>query len=305
MPRSTSPPIRTLSPVLSVFLLDALHPSPDTEDSGGVNQRVTGLGNKYYKLRPNLAAAKNSGFKTLVTFGGAWSNHIYATAMVGKQQGLTTVGVIRGERPDRLSATLNDASHWGMHLEFVSRAVYKRGASPHLLQTLRDQYGEFYLLPEGGSNTLAIQGSAQIVSDLNQYRQDYDLLVLPVGTGGTLAGVVMGLNGRARVLGISVLKGGNFLHGKVQSFLNNLGCDERNWSINQEFHCGGYARCPDELKIFILDFENEHQIPLDPVYTGKMMFAIDRLRSNGLIAANTKVVAIHTGGLQGRRGFDF
>ena len=286
-------------------MLDALHPSPETEDSSGVNPGYTGLGNKYYKLRPNLAAVRNSGFETLITFGGAWSNHIYATAMAGKQQGLTTVGIIRGERPDRLSATLNDAIHWGMHLEFVSRAVYRASPSPHLLQTLRDQYGEFYLLPEGGSNTLAIQGSAQIVSDLKQYLQDYDLLVLPVGTGGTLAGVVMGLDGRAHALGISVLKGGNFLNGKVQSFLNNQGCNERNWSINQEFHCGGYARCPEELKDFILDFENEHQILLDPVYTGKMMFAIDKLRSNGLIAANTRVVAIHTGGLQGRRGFDF
>lgn len=240
-----------------------------------------------------------------MTFGGAWSNHIYATAMVGSQAGLTTVGIIRGERPENLSATLDDATRWGMHLEFVSRADYRQKDSAHLLQTLRDKYGEFYLLPEGGSNSIAVRGCAQIIGDLNQYLQDYDLLVLPVGTGGTLAGMVLGLGGQAQVLGISVLKGSEFLHDEVKTFLGNVGCTHRNWSINHDFHCGGYAKCPDDLRAFILNFEAVHQIPLDPVYTGKMMFAIESLRSSGALTAQSKVVAVHTGGLQGRRGFDF
>jgi 1-aminocyclopropane-1-carboxylate deaminase len=285
-----SAPLHKLSPYLSAFMLDAVH---------------EGLGNKFYKLKLNLQQVKHAGLKTIVTFGGAWSNHIYATAMVGRQEGLQTVGIVRGERPDQLSATLQDAIGWGMHLEFVSRSDYRRQGSVLLMQSLREEYGEFYLLPEGGSNRLAVRGCSRIINDLDDQQDDYDLLVLPVGTGGTLAGVVMGLGGRAEVLGISVLKGGEFLNDEVRAYLVNEGCLERNWSINQDFHCGGYARCPGYLRSFILEFEDEHQIPLDPVYTGKMMSAIGRLRDKGMIAGNTKVVAVHTGGLQGRRGFKF
>ncbi len=290
-------------------MLDALHQAsgdklPVAADNPG-GEGFCGLGNKYYKLMPNLEQAKNSGFKTILTFGGAWSNHIYATAMIGHIEGHQTVGIIRGERPKRLSAMLEDALCWGMHLEFVSRSEYRQKGALSLLQSLGDQYGEFYLLPEGGTNDVAVRGCARIVSDLNLYLQDYDLLVLPVGTGGTLAGVVMGLGGRARVLGISVLKGSEFLDDEVRDLLGSVGCAERNWSISHEFHAGGYARCPAELEAFILDFEALFQVPLDPVYTGKMMFAIDKLRRSGEISGNTKVVALHTGGLQGRRGFSF
>jgi 1-aminocyclopropane-1-carboxylate deaminase len=283
-------PMQPLSPVLSVFMLDAV---------------VEGLGNKYYKLMLNLEQVKLAGLKTIVTFGGAWSNHIYATARVGQQEGLTTVGIIRGERPDQLSATLQDAIGWGMHLVFISRSDYRRQGSVSLMQSLSEKYGEFYLLPEGGSNRLAVRGCSRIINDLDQHQDDYDLLVLPAGTGGTLAGVVMGLGGRAQVLGISVLKGGEFLNDEVRAYLAAESCPEVNWSINQDFHCGGYARCPEDLKSFILKFEDEHKIPLDPVYTGKMMYAIEKLRARGVIAGNTKVVALHTGGLQGRRGFNF
>ena len=287
-------PMHKLSPVLSVFMLDAVH---------------EGLGNKYYKLMLNLEQVKRSGLKTIVTYGGAWSNHIYTTAMVGAQEGLRTVGIIRGERPDQLSATLQDAIRWGMHLVFVSRSDYRLKESASLMlflrEALREEYGEFYLLPEGGSNGLAVRGCSQIIEDLHQYQDDYDLLVLPVGTGATLAGVVLGLGGRAQVLGISVLKGGEFLNDEVRTYLDNESCLERNWSINQDFHCGGYARCPEDLKSFILEFEAEQQIVLDPVYTGKMMYGIEELRDKGVIAGDSKVVAVHTGGLQGRRGFNF
>ena len=269
-------------------MLDALH---------------DGLGNKFYKCQPNIDEAKRLGIATLVSFGGAWSNHIYALARLGFEQGFRTVGVIRGERPAELSSMLEDAESWGMHLEFVSRSSYREKDSPSLMKLLEDKYGTFHLIPEGGSNALAVNGCRQIIEDLNACTSDYELLVLPVGTGGTMAGVVAGLDGKSAVLGISVLKGGGFLKDQVNDLLREVSCPQQNWSINLGFHCGGYARYPEYLRDYISAFESKTGIELEPVYTGKMMYAIDQLRKSGEIKPETKVVAIHTGGLQGKRGF--
>jgi 1-aminocyclopropane-1-carboxylate deaminase/D-cysteine desulfhydrase-like pyridoxal-dependent ACC family enzyme len=288
-----------LSENFSVLMLDAL-----PGDTHGAGNR--GLGNKFYKLLPNFEEAKRQGHVTLVSFGGAWSNHIHALAKLGSEQGFKTVGVIRGERPPVLSAMLEDAGAWGMQLEFVSRQAYREKDSPALIKTLEDKHGAFYLIPEGGSNAFAVHGCRQIVDDLNTHARDYDLLVLPVGTGGTMAGVVAGLAGNSEVLGICVLKdgeGSDFLNEQVNSLLLEVSCTHQNWSINPDFHCGGYARFPDYLRDFVAAFEATTKIELDPVYTAKMMYAIDQLRKAGLIKSETKVVAIHTGGLQGKRGF--
>ncbi len=283
-------PLVEISPRLSIFLLDRLH---------------RGLGNKYYKLFANLDFARAAGFSTIVSFGGAWSNHIHALAKLGKQQNFKTVGVIRGQVPDRLSDCLADAVGWGMALEFVSRSDYRDKDSPALMHRLKKKYGDFHLLPEGGSNQLAVNGCKQIIADLNQSGSGFDLVVMPVGTGGTLAGVIAGLDGEGDVLGISVLKGADFLIKTVSELLHEVECQQTNWSINLDSHCGGYARCPSELREFILDFEAKYSIQLEPVYSGKMMFAIQQLRESGKISTECRVVAIHTGGLQGRRGFNF
>jgi 1-aminocyclopropane-1-carboxylate deaminase len=281
-------PIIELSSNLKVLMLDALH---------------DGLGNKFYKCQPNLDEAKKLGVSTIVSFGGAWSNHIYALARLGNEQGFNTVGVIRGEEPAVPSSMLEDAKSWGMKLEFVSRSSYRDKDSPSLVKLLEDKYGAFYLIPEGGSNVLAVNGCRRIVEELSAHTQQWDLLVLPVGTGGTIAGVVAGLDGKSDVLGVSVLKGGEFLNDQVNDLLREVSCRHQNWSINVDFHCGGYARYPDYLRDFIDDFEGETNIELDPVYTGKMMYAVDQLRNNGEIKPEARVVAIHTGGLQGNRGF--
>ncbi len=288
--KAAHPPLVEISSRLSVFLLDRLHQD---------------MGNKYYKLLPNLDFARATGRSTLVSFGGAWSNHIHTLAKIGEQQGFRTVGVIRGEPPKQPGDCLADAVRWGMQLEFVSRSEYREKDSTSLMRRLKSQYGDFYLIPEGGSNRLAVAGCQQIVSDLNLLTSDYDLIVLPVGTGGTLAGVVAGLDGQHNVLGIAVLKGADFLNSDVSNLLKSVACYQDNWSINLDSHCGGYARCPPLLRDFILAFEVSHGIQLDPVYTGKMMLAIAQLRKSGEIPATSRVVALHTGGLQGRRGFDF
>lgn len=201
-----------------------------------------GLGNKHYKLIPNLEYARDVGFATVVSFGGAWSNHIHTLAKTGADYGLKTIGIIRGEKPAKLSACLADAARWGMQLEFVSRSEYREKGSDRLMSYLNAKYGHCYLVPEGGSNALAIRACAQIVSDLNRYQSDYDLLVLPVGTGGTMAGIVTGLAGNvdapgASVLGISVLKGADFLNSDVEAFLSDTGCPENMEDAN--------AGCPE------------------------------------------------------------
>lgn len=266
-------------------------------------------GNKFYKLKYNLIAARKAGLSTLLSFGGAWSNHLHALAQVGADEGFRTIGIVRGERPKKLSATLEDVQKWGMQLVFITRQQYRQKDSPEFNAWLIEQFGEFYLLPEGGTNDLAVAGCVEIISSFEA--EDYDLICLSVGTGGTLAGIAKALGSQGSVLGFSVLKGAKDLDEKVASLLGTKleETADRNWSINHEFHCGGYARCPAYLKEFILQLENEYEIRLDPVYTGKMLYGISRLLEDGVLNTNRekelKIIAIHTGGLQGRRGYDF
>jgi 1-aminocyclopropane-1-carboxylate deaminase len=262
-------------------------------------------GNKYYKLKYNLALAKTKGLNTLISFGGAWSNHLYALAKVGKDQGFSTIGIVRGERPITLSAMLSDAETLGMRLVFVSRSEFRQKETPAFRQWLVGQFGDFYLIPEGGTNPLAVKGCEEIVDSLSE--ESFDLLCLPVGTGGTIAGIARGLlpteSAPAMVMGFSVLKGAINLDDVVSTLINNP--TNNNWSINHQYHCGGYAKCPDFLKTFILEVEAQNDVKLDPVYTAKMIFGIDQLLKEGLIDSKQKIIALHTGGLQGRRGFNF
>ena len=262
-------------------------------------------GNKYYKLKYNLVSAKTKGLNTLISFGGAWSNHLYALAKIGKEQGFSTIGIVRGERPITLSAMLRDVESLGMRLVFVSRGEYRQKETPAFRQWLEGQFGHFYLVPEGGTNLLAVKGCEEIVGSLDG--ENADLLCLPVGTGGTIAGIARGLSLTkslsALVKGFSVLKGAKYLDDVVSTLIDDP--TNNNWSINHQYHCGGYAKCPDFLKTFILEVEAQNDVKLDPVYTAKMIFGIDQLLKEGLIDSKQKIIALHTGGLQGRRGFNF
>jgi 1-aminocyclopropane-1-carboxylate deaminase len=250
-------------------------------------------GNKWRKLKYNLEAAKKRGDGTLLTFGGAYSNHIRATAAAGYYFGFATVGVIRGEEHLPLNPSLDYAVGHGMRLAYLDRAAYREKMSPEVIAMLHRRFGEFYLLPEGGSNADALRGCAEIPGEIDVR---FDLACCPCGTGGTLAGVAHGLGPGQRALGFSVLKGGEFLAREVAGLQREaFGAVSRNWSIEHGFHCGGFARRNSGLDQFIADFERRHALSLDWVYVAKMMYGIFALAQQGCFAGTT-IVAIITGG---------
>ena len=254
-------------------------------------------GNKYRKLKYNLEAAAASSHKTLMTFGGAFSNHLHATAAAGKQYGFYTIGLVRGEELGEkpLNPTLAQARKWGMKLIFISRKDYRLKADPDYIRTLIQQFGPVYLLPEGGTNELAVRGCSQI---LTQADLDFTHICCPVGTGGTLAGLSRSAQPGQRVLGYPALKAPE-LQKELESWIS-----ADNWELVSDYHFGGYGKINMELIGFINDFKVKTGIPLDPVYTGKMLFGILADVRRGRLSAGSRVLAIHTGGLQGIAGMN-
>ena len=258
-------------------------------------------GNKWRKLKYNLEEAKNKGYKKLLTYGGAYSNHIYAMAAAGKLFGFETVGVIRGEPHDVLNPTLLFSVQCGMTLHYLSRTEYREKYSKENLTRLRIRFGDFYLVPEGGSNVPALKGCIEMVNEIGD---EYDIICLPCGTGGTLAGILEGLQGKSFVLGFPVLKNGSFLREEIDRLnIDYSGRKYVNYRLNTGYHFGGYAKFNQEVVDFINDFKIKTSIPLDPVYTGKMMFGIFDMIGRGRLK-NMKILVIHTGGLQGIAGFN-
>lgn len=257
-------------------------------------------GNKWYKLKYNLIKAKEENRGTLVTFGGAYSNHIYATASAGKAAGFNTVGIIRGEEHLPLNPTLKFAAENGMKLIYVSRAEYRRRYDPDYSDYLRDRFADSFIVPEGGTNPLAVKGASEIINNINI---DFDYVCTACGTGGTLAGLVAGLNGKKQAFGFAVLKGAGFLNHNVKNLhLSFPGREYSNWQINLDYHFGGYAKITRELIEFMYEFEKLNGIKLDPVYTGKMMFGITDLVKKKFFKSGQTILAVHTGGLQGIEG---
>ncbi len=258
-------------------------------------------GNKWYKLKYNLLAAREQDFGTLLSFGGAYSNHIHALAGAGAEYGFNTIGVIRGEEHSPLNPTLQFAVDHGMQLHYLNRADYRLKNSPEIIARLKAEFGDFYLIPEGGSNGLAVKGCAEIIGDIDQA---FDVIACACGTAGTLSGLIAGLQGERQALGLAVLKGAGFLGGEVRSLLSESGNKQyENWQINLDYHFGGYAKTKPELLEFIHRFEAAHAIPLEPVYTGKLMFALYGLITTGNFQRGQTVLALHSGGLQGRADF--
>jgi 1-aminocyclopropane-1-carboxylate deaminase/D-cysteine desulfhydrase-like pyridoxal-dependent ACC family enzyme len=231
----------------------------------------------------------------LLTFGGAFSNHIYATAAAARECGFESMGIIRGEERLPLNSTLAFATAQGMQLHYVSREAYRKKTEPGFIANLKKKFGDFYLLPEGGTNAWAIKGCAEWAQELQEIQFDY--LCLPVGTGGTIAGLISGLEGR-NVIGFAALKNGDFLSDEVRKLaFDYKGKEFSNWRIVTQYHFGGYAKSNNVLPNFIRTFEQDHGIALDHVYTGKMMFGIlDSIRQNKF-ERETTILALHTGGL--------
>ncbi|MGH3869374.1 MAG: 1-aminocyclopropane-1-carboxylate deaminase/D-cysteine desulfhydrase [Pseudonocardiaceae bacterium] len=229
-------------------------------------------GNKWRKLKYNLAAAQEQGHRTILTYGGAYSNHIRATAAAGYYFGFSTIGVIRGEEHMPLNYSLAYAVSRGMRLSYMDRATYRHKDSPEVIAALRREFGNFYLIPEGGSNALGVQGCIEITREIDR---SFDLICCSCGTGSTLAGMAAGLHGGQRALGFAALKGGQFLAEEVKKLQRDaFGFNSDNWRIEYDFHFGGYAKAKPELHGFIADFKERHNIGLDWVYEAKMMYGL-------------------------------
>lgn len=251
-------------------------------------------GNKFRKLKYNLHAARQLGYQSLLTFGGAYSNHIAAVAAAGHEFGFNTIGIIRGEE---LLGKINDnptlrlAQQQGMRLVFISRADYRRKTEPNFIQALQNQFGEFYLIPEGGTNALAVQGCTEILTA--QDKQQFDYICCAVGIGGTIAGLIESSTDQQMVLGFPALKG-DFLQAEIQQWTQKT-----NWELVPGYHWGGYAKTTPALLQFVQDFYGQNGIEIEPVYTGKMLFGIFDLIQQGYFPAHSQILVIHTGGLQG------
>lgn len=255
-------------------------------------------GNKYRKLKYNLIEARGKGFDTLLTFGGAYSNHIAATAYAGKLHGFRTIGIVRGEELEqkwKLNPTLKLAKEHGMQFKFVSRDVYRNKDSILFRSQLENEFGPHYLLPEGGTNALAIKGCEEI---LTQGDDNFDIVCCAVGTGGTMAGISNAAPLHQQILGFPALKS-DFLQEDIRKFAR-----KENWVLQTEYHFGGYAKVSKILVDFVNDFYRQTGIPLDPIYTGKMMFGLVDMVRNGSFEPKTRILAVHTGGLQGIDGMN-
>jgi 1-aminocyclopropane-1-carboxylate deaminase len=255
-------------------------------------------GNKFRKLKYNLLQAKAENQETVLTFGGAYSNHIAAVAYAGKEQGFKTIGVIRGdELGDKIAEnpTLQFAQECGMEFEFVTRESYRFKTEPDFIANLQQKFGSFYLVPEGGTNEYAIKGCKEILTEEDA---KFDFVCCAVGTGGTISGLINSALPHQKILGFPALKG-DFLKDEICKFATNA-----NWELITEYHFGGYGKVNEELIQFVNDFYKQTQVPLDPIYTGKMVFGVIDLIQKNYFPSNSKILLIHTGGLQGIQGMN-
>jgi len=253
-------------------------------------------GNKWRKLYYNLQVAKEQGLSKIVTFGGAFSNHIVATASAGKEFGFQTIGFIRGEEHRPLNSSLQYAQDCGMNLYYVDRTSYREKDSLEFREKYLSDLKDYYLIPEGGTNEWAVKGCEEILTEI---QEDFDVVCCACGTGGTISGIINSLKGHQKALGFPALKGGDFLIEEIKKYVHNS-----QWELMTDYHFGGYAKVDASLITFMNEFKKKHHIPLDPVYTAKMMFGLWDLIEKDYFRRGSTIVAIHTGGLQGIAGMN-
>ncbi len=255
-------------------------------------------GNKFRKLKYNLIEAKANQHTKLLTFGGAFSNHIAAAAFAAKENGFESIGIIRGEELREKIAenpTLQFAQDCGMQFEFVSREQYRLKDEPQFLEELKQKFGSFYHLPEGGTNDLAIKGCEEILTSNDS---QFDYICCAVGTGGTISGIINSTQLHQKVLGFPALKG-DFLKDEIRNFAKN-----DRWELINSYHFGGYGKVDANLIAFINSFYEKTNVPLDPIYTGKLFYGVIDLINNNYFPECSKILVIHTGGIQGIQGMN-
>ncbi len=264
-------------------------------------------GNKWRKLKYNIEEAKKRGHHQLLTFGGAYSNHIAATAAAGKIFGFKTIGIIRGEETLPLNSTLQLVKENGMILKYVSREQYNNKYEESFLKDLKNELGEFYEIPEGGSNSFAVKGCTEIITNINI---EYDAICCACGTGGTIAGIIASVSSDKKVFGFPALKGGAFLKEDIQQLLwdysnrYTTNIINKDWELTTGYHFGGFAKIKPELIDFIRGFKKKHNILLDFIYTGKLVFGLYEMIKNANQFDNKTIILVHTGGTQGNKGFE-
>ncbi|GAB4109439.1 MAG: pyridoxal-phosphate dependent enzyme [Thermoflexibacter sp.] len=257
-------------------------------------------GNKWYKLKYNLENARKQGFTKILTFGGAFSNHIYATASAGYLLGFQSIGIIRGEEHLPLNPVLSHAVSCGMEISYLDRATYRKKNEVQIINYLKEKFGDFYLVPEGGTTPLAVKGTKEILQNVDV---EYNYVCCACGTGGTLAGLVAGASDDVQKIGFAVLKG-EFLQKDIENLLQEainqqliLDKPYLNWYINNDYHFGGYAKVTTVLQDFVQDFSQKCLIPIEPIYTGKLFYGILDLISKGFFQKDSIILAIHSGGV--------
>ncbi len=249
-------------------------------------------GNKWWKLKYNLVGALHQKHDRVLTFGGAYSNHIYATAAACQALGLKSIGVIRGEKVLPLNSTLAFAENCGMELHFISRDDYRIKSVQEFQSKLEKKLGRCYIIPEGGTNIQAVQGTEELGRLL--LKVEFDYLCLPIGTGGTMAGIIKAFEGRRKIIGIPVLKHAGFLRDEIQSLLPH---HLDNWQLLLDYHHGGYAKTNQGLELYLKEI-TQYGIPTEHVYTGKLFWAVDDLLRKGFFESGRTVLVLHTGGLR-------
>jgi 1-aminocyclopropane-1-carboxylate deaminase len=259
-------------------------------------------GNKWRKLKYALLEASENKVTHIVSFGGGYSNHLHALGYCCQQLGIRLSAIVRGNYSQNLSPMLRDLLSWGADVQYVDRVTYQQRTEPQYLQTLATKYPNALLIPEGGSQQQALKGVAEIIQELTQ---QYDYILAPMASGGTLAGLIDGLaqtgnHDTSQILGIAVLKGQGYLEQLVENLLTDIH-HKVEYSISHNYHFGGYAKSNNELNQFCAEFEKQTQIALEPVYSGKLFYALYQLTINGYFPAGSRVLALHTGGLQGAR----
>ncbi|GAB0110888.1 1-aminocyclopropane-1-carboxylate deaminase/D-cysteine desulfhydrase [Pseudoalteromonas distincta] len=257
-------------------------------------------GNKWRKLKYNLAHMKELNKTELLTFGGAFSNHIHACAAAGKEFNIQTHAIIRGPELDSNNPTLQFAKQCGMQLHVVNRIEYKQRYDQRYLEALQGRFPNAFIIPEGGTNEHALLGCKELVHSL----PEHDYLVCPTGSGGTLAGLIEGSEANTHIIGIAVLKQAQYLNAEVKK-LSSKAKKQDNWQLLTDFHDGGYGKFSPALWQFCQEMNHTYNLPLEPIYSGKMMYALWKLIEQDYFPPGSKIIAVHTGGLQGLNGLKY
>lgn len=260
-------------------------------------------GNKWYKLHQHLLAAERSGKSTLLSFGGAYSNHLHALAYAGHRLKMPCIGLVRGELTEELNPTLADCKKWGMTLKALPRDRYRHYSRACNRREVSEQYPDAWVIPEGGEGREGVAGIESLFGRLfHESGVPYDVIVCPVGSGTTLAGIISAVSGRAHVVGFSALKGAFDLEERVESAIAMGSAEVGSWEICHDYHFGGFSKQNERLTRFISSVHATTDLLLDPVYTGKMLFGVCEWIRQNRLSSGSRVLVVHTGGLQGWRG---